>query len=187
MKSLDDLQLWPRTIVVFYSDHGYHLGEHGGMWHKMSLFEASARVPLVVVAPEARGNGQACRRLVELLDIYPTLVDLCGLPTRDALAGRSLRPLLDNPDGAWQPAAYTQVLRGPITGRSVRTERYRYTEWDEGRAGVELYDYDTDPREHANLAGDPGHTSRRAELQKLLREVPRSKKPERIGRYQPSF
>jgi uncharacterized sulfatase len=169
-EALDDLQLWPRTIVVFYSDHGYHLGEHGGMWHKMSLFEQSARVPLVVVAPDAKGNGQACGRCVELVDVYPTLVDLCGLPPVAQLEGRSLGPLLENPDAAWQPAAYTQVLRGDITGRSVRTERYRYTEWDEGRQGIELYDHDADPREHANLAGDPQLAATQAELRALLRK-----------------
>ncbi len=154
MDALSQLDLWRNTVVVFVSDHGYHLGEHGGLWHKMSLFEQSARVPLVVVAPGAKGNGQPCERLVELIDIYPTLVDLCGLPKAEGLEGYSLRPLLDDPDASWRPAAYTQVLRGDVTGRSVRTARWRYTEWDEGRQGTELYDHDTDPAEHVNLAGD---------------------------------
>jgi iduronate 2-sulfatase len=168
LDALDDLKLWDNTIVVFYSDHGYHLGEHGGMWHKMSLFEPSARVPLIVVAPQAAGNGKACQRLVELIDIYPTLVDLCGLPQQTQLEGQSLRPLLENPAAELRKAAYTQVQRGDVTGRSVRTERYRYTEWDEGRAGSELYDYQEDPRELNNLAGDSKLADVQLDLRGLL-------------------
>jgi uncharacterized sulfatase len=167
--ALDQARLWDKTIVVFYSDHGYHLGEHGGMWHKMSVFEESARVPLVVAAPGSQVRGQACPRLVELVDIYPTLVDLCGLPTVPGLEGESLRSLLADPAAPGKPAAYTQVLRGKVPGRSVRTERWRYTEWDEGRAGAELYDHDSDPREYVNLADEPRWTETRAELAKLLR------------------
>jgi uncharacterized sulfatase len=169
-QALDELDLSRKTIVVFYSDHGYHLGEHGGMWHKMSLFEQSARVPLVVAAPGARGNGRACERLVELVDIYPTLVDLCGLPPPEGLPGRSLRPLLEDPSAGWKEAAFTQVRRGETMGRSVRTARWRYTEWDEGRQGAELYDHDADPHEYENLAGDQKTAEVQSELQQLLRK-----------------
>ncbi len=165
MQALDELDLWHNTVVVFYSDHGYHLGEHGGLWHKMTLFEQSARVPMIVVAPAAAGNGRTCDRLVELIDIYPTLVDLCGLPTVEGLEGRSLRPLLEDPRADWKQAAYTQVRRGDVMGRSVRTARWRYTEWDDGRQGAELYDHDADPHEYANLAGD----SKWARVQSRLR------------------
>jgi len=158
------------TIVVFTSDHGYHLGEHGGLWHKMSLFEPSARVPLVIAAPGMKGNGQSCGRLVELVDVYPTLVDLCGLPTVEGLEGYSLRPLLENPEAQWKSAAYTQVSRDGIVGRSVRTARWRYTEWDEGRHGLELYDHDADPHELANLAGDAKWMDVQTELRRLLRQ-----------------
>ncbi len=167
-KALDDYDLWRNTIVVFVSDHGYHLGEHGGMWHKMSLFEQSARVPLIVFAPGAKGNGKSCPRPVELIDLYPTLIDLCGLPKLKPLEGYSLRPLLDDPEAKWKPAAFTQVLRGDLTGRSVRTERWRYTEWDAGRQGTELYDHDTDPEEHQNLAGDPDWAEVQKEMRGLL-------------------
>ncbi|REK08940.1 MAG: DUF4976 domain-containing protein [Planctomycetota bacterium] len=170
MDALDEADLWRNTVVVFYSDHGYHLGEHGGMWHKMSLFEASARVPMIVVAPGAKGNGESCERLVELIDIYPTLVDLCGLPQVEGLAGRSLRPLLESPAAPWKQAAYTQVLRGDVMGRSVRTARWRYTEWDDGRLGAELYDYENDPHEYHNLAGTTGAADVQADMRKLLRD-----------------
>ncbi len=168
--ALDDVKLWDNTIVVFVSDHGYHLGEHGGLWHKMSLFEQSARVPLIIAAPNAKGNGQACGRPVELIDLYPTLVDLCGLPKVDALEGYSLRPLLEDPESKWKPAAYTQVLRGDLTGRSARTERWRYTEWDGGRHGAELYDHETDPSEHHNLAGDADWADVQLEMRGLLQK-----------------
>ncbi len=168
LNALDELKLWDNTIVIFYSDHGYHLGEHGGMWHKMSLFEPSARVPLVVIAPQAVGNGQPCKHTVELVDVFPTLVDLCNLPKQNQLEGHSLRPLLENPAAPWKNAAYTQVQRGNVLGRSVRTERWRYTEWDEGRAGAELYDHQTDSLERHNLAGDSEWAAVQLQLRGLL-------------------
>ena len=170
LATVDRLNLWKNTVVVFYSDHGYHLGEHGGMWHKMSVFEESARVPLIIAAPGITGKGKPSPRLVELVDIYPTLVDLCGLPTPAGLEGQSLRPLLDNPDSPWTDAAYTQVLRGEVVGRSLRTSRWRYTEWDGGANGRELYDHDADPKEQRNLADDPQHEATRKELGMKLRE-----------------
>jgi iduronate 2-sulfatase len=168
MRALDELDLWRNTVVVFYSDHGYHLGEHGGLWHKMTLFEQSARVPMIVVAPGAAGNGRGCDRPVELIDVYPTLVDLCGLPPVEGLEGRSLRPLLEDPDADWKQAAYTQVRHGDVMGRSVRTARWRYTEWDGGRQGTELYDHDTDPHEYVNLAGDSKWAREQSRLRELL-------------------
>ncbi|MGD9721164.1 MAG: sulfatase [Pirellulales bacterium] len=168
LEALDRNDLWRNTVVVFYSDHGYHLGEHGGMWHKMSLFEESARVPLVIVAPGAAGAGQSCERIVELVDVYPTLVELCGLPTVSGLQGASLAPLLRNPAAEWQRPAFTQVVHEEAVGRSVRTPRWRYTEWNGGRQGAELYDHDTDPREYVNLANDPEWATLRAGLRALL-------------------
>jgi uncharacterized sulfatase len=158
LEALDRLKLADRTIVVFLSDHGYHLGEHG-LWQKMSLFENSTRVPLVIYDPRAKGNGKTCARTVELVDLHATLAGLCGLsaPKTD---GVSLKPLIEDPVAKWDRPAYTQVMRGgkkkggPVMGRSVRTERYRYTEWDGGKKGAQLYDYQTDPGELKNLAED---------------------------------
>jgi uncharacterized sulfatase len=167
LSALDRLKLADRTIVVFLSDHGYHLGEHG-LWQKMSLFENSARVPLVIVDPRAKGNGKVSGRTVELVDLHATLADLCGLaaPKTD---GVSLKPLLDDPAAKWDRPAVTQVSRGTPTttgqkaakgqpwflGYSVRDERYRYTEWDGGSKGTQLFDYQTDPGETKNRADDP--------------------------------
>jgi uncharacterized sulfatase len=156
LDALDRLKLAKSTIVVVASDHGYHLGEHNGVWQKRMLFEPSARTPLWIRAPQAAGNGKPCRRIVELVDLYPTLAELAGLQPPVGLAGRSLAPLLDDPAAAWGKPAYTQILRpgdgAPIMGRSIRTERWRYTEWNEGRAGVELYDHQSDPDEINTLA-----------------------------------
>ena len=159
LDALDRLKLADNTIVVLWGDHGYLLGEHG-QWMKQSLFEESARVPLIIAAPGAKGNGQGCPRMVETIDIYPTLADLAGVARPDNLAGASLRPLLDNPTARLgSRPAFTQVQRQGFPGRSVRTERWRYTEWDHGRKGVELYDHDADPREFKNLARDPKHAA----------------------------
>jgi uncharacterized sulfatase len=172
---LDRLGLADNTIVVFFGDHGWLLGEHG-QWQKMCLFEQSARVPLVIRAPGAAGAGKPCNRTVELVDLYPTLADLCGLESPGHVEGESLRPLLEDPQQSWPFPAYTQVTRGGrnsearFMGRSVRTERWRYTEWDEGRQGTELYDHQLDPGEMSNLADNANSASVRDLLAILLRQ-----------------
>lgn len=176
LDALDRLALTDRTVVVFLSDHGYHLGEHG-LWQKQSLFEESARVPLVISAPGAKGNGQGCSALAELIDVYPTLADLCGMPWPEHLAGRSLRAQLDDPSMPGKGYALTQVARrsrprGPVQpGYSLRTDRWRYTEWDRGAQGRQLYDHANDPEERKNLANDASFDETRHELKSRLDEV----------------
>jgi uncharacterized sulfatase len=172
---LDRLKLWDRTIVVFHSDHGYHLGEHGGLWHKLSLFEECARIPLIVAAP-ARQPGSTAR-LVEAVDIYPTLAELCQLPAPANLEGTSFVPLLENPTRDWKTAAFTCVSRphqqgdskfGDLNtlGRSVFDGRWRYTQWHDNSA--ELYDHQIDPFEYKNLAGDLEYNEQLATMRQLL-------------------
>jgi iduronate 2-sulfatase len=177
LDALERLNLRDNTIIVFCSDHGYNLGQHG-QWMKQSLFENSARVPLFIALPGVT-NGKSSARTVELLDIYPTLAELCGLDPPKDIHGRSLMPLLKNPGEKWNKPAYTQVQRiinrgqpdqKIIMGRSVRTERWRYNEWDETKMGVELYDHQNDPGEFINLAADAKHASTVKEMADLLRK-----------------
>ncbi len=152
LDTLDRLRLTDKTVVVFFGDHGWHLGEHTH-WQKMSLMEESVRAPLIVSAPDIKGNGRSTKALAEFVDLYPTLADLCGLPTPSGLDGVSLAPVLQSPLNAVKNAAYSQVAyENRIYGRSVRTDRYRYTQWKGNGGGEELYDHDNDPREFHNLA-----------------------------------
>ncbi len=170
LDAVDRLGLRENTIIVFWSDHGYHLGEHG-LWFKQSCFEESARVPLIISVPGQKTAGQASTRPVELVDLYPTLTELAGLTPPKHLGGFSLGPLIDDPQAAWDHPAYTQVQRGADPGHSVRTERWRYTEWGFGKKGQELYDHENDPQELHNLAKDAKYADVVAQMKTLLKRV----------------
>ena len=187
LDALERLQLSDRTIVVFWSDHGYHLGEHDGIWQKRTLFEQGARAPLIIRNPSSKGNGQPCRRIVEFIDIYPTLTELVGIPTPQAVEGHSLVALLDDPLTRWDRFAITQVLRPAdhrldtaVMGRSIRTERWRYSDWAEGKQGVELYDHFADPMEFENLALNPTRKNKSvmSRLRRLLKQKASGKVPQ---------
>ncbi|HVJ67795.1 MAG TPA: sulfatase [Caulifigura sp.] len=190
--ALDRLGLSDNTVIVFTSDHGYHVGEHG-LWQKMSIFEESARVPLLIVAPGGTKGGVA-KSPVSHLDLFPTLAELCGVKAPSNIQGQSLAPMLKDPSAVGRGWALTQVTRGggqaraAVTtnvgaegkrffGYSLRTPRWRYTEWDEGAKGRELYDHDADPKELTNLADRPDHAKTVEELSKQLREAARTTYP----------
>ncbi len=177
LNALDELGLAENTLVVFWSDHGYHLGEHNGVWQKRTLFEQGARAPLLIRAPGITARGTNCRRVVEFIDIYPTVVECLGLPVPQEIDGRSLMPLLEDPLREWDGMAVTQILRPAdqrldtqVMGCSIRTQRYRYTEWAEGTQGTELYDHQADPQEFHNLAVDPDQRAR-AVISRLTPEL----------------
>jgi len=171
LDALEELGLGERTIVVFLGDHGYQLGEKG-KWSKAgSLWEQGARIPLVIHDPRARGNGRSSPRTVQAVDLYPTLVDLCGLPRPPGIEGRSLRPLLRDPATPWPYPAFTVWSeRGRwLSGVAVRTERWRYAEFFGPGAGAMLIDPQSDPSETTNLVHDPRHAATVAELSELVR------------------
>ena len=195
LSALDQLDLWEDTIVVLHSDHGWHLGEHGGLGNKDTLFEESTRSPFIIAAPGSVA-GKASPRPVELVDIFPTLAGLCGLPPPPQLDGVNLQPLLKDPEASVPRAGAVSVVwrrvegkegrgfsgvsmrldidAGPARdtlGRSLRTERWRYTEWDSGQQGIELYDVTEDPRELNNLSDVSELADVRTRLKALLREV----------------
>ena len=165
---MDRHKLWDSTIVILLGDHGYHLGEHG-WWNKVILFELGARAPLMMWVPGMKSMGQPTDSVVEFLDIYPTLADLCGLEAPHAFSGKSLRPVLENPSMNWKNAAFTQITRGRFMGYTVRNDRWRFIQWGEkGEKGVELYDQSKDHDNYYNLAENPEYSKVRKEMAKLL-------------------
>lgn len=174
LDALDRLQLREKTIVVFWGDHGYHLGEKGRWSKAYSLFEVATRVPFIISVPGSKPGVSA--RTVQLLDIYPTLVELCGLPqpyqSSAKLEGHSLRALLRMPQGKWNHPAFTVVMYQNKLGKSVRTERWHYVMWDDGKAGEMLLDHTTDPLELKNLATDPAYARTIAQMKQYLKQLP---------------
>jgi uncharacterized sulfatase len=176
LDALDELKLRERTIVIFVSDNGFHLGEHG-LWSKMTLLDESLRVPLMIRAPGI--DPAVCDRVVELLDIYPTTLDLAGLPAAPHLEGRSLAPLLRQPDRDWPHPAFSQLpkqdllpggarITDEMRGRSVRDGRWNYVAWDGGAEA--LFDLQSDPWQKHNLATEPGHAGTLAAMRKWLED-----------------
>lgn len=183
LAALERLGLADNTIVIFLSDHGYQLGAHG-LWQKIDLFEGSTHVPLIIADPRNSKNGTGTKAIVESLDLYPTLAELCGLKAPEHLKGQSLVPILRDPNHKGKEAALTQafsaagrmhkeVANKKILGYSIRTDRYRYTEWADGKFGNELYDYTADPEEFTNLARDPQSAELVRRMQQLLAETRR--------------
>jgi iduronate 2-sulfatase len=166
LRGLERMKRAQNTLVIFMGDHGFALGEHG-LWGKSTLFEQSVRTPLIVAGPGV-SPGQ-CSRTVELVDVYPTVVEMCGLAKVESLQGVSLRALLERPDAPWDRPARTSLRHERVLGKSVRTEQYRYTEWNGGKEGMELYDYGSDANEFVNLAGDPGAAAVVASMKSLLK------------------
>jgi len=165
------------TILVFWSDNGWHLGEKQH-WHKSTLWQRSTHVPLIVRAPGARAAGQARKQPVTLLDLFPTLIELCALPPRKDLDGASLAPLLRDPGAKHRPAVITYLAGN----HAVCTERWRYIRYHDG--GDELYDRVADPQEFRNLAGDPAQGTRKREL---ARWMPAHSAPPKPGRNEFDF
>lgn len=177
LKTLEDLNLHESTTVVLLGDRGFHLGEHG-LWGGDSNYEAALRVPLIIRSPGQRGGGRKSFALTELVDVYPTLCDLSKVPMPSGLEGSAFTPLFEDPDRLWKRAVFSSLPReipgvGPGVGRTMRTKRFRYTEWTSpGSAfrAAEVYDYREDPAEMRNLVGRPEAASLVNGLAGMLQE-----------------
>jgi iduronate 2-sulfatase len=171
LDELKTLELAEKTVVVLWGDHGYHLGEQG-LWTKANNYELATRVPLIISVPGQATAGETTDALVEFVDVYPTLAEVCGLEAPEGVEGISLKPLLDKPDQPWKLAVFSQFPRartghrhrghGDVMGYAVRTDRYRYVEWREWDSqqvvARELYDHTSDPLEARNVAALPKNT-----------------------------
>jgi arylsulfatase A-like enzyme len=175
------LGLTDETVVILWGDHGFHLGEQG-LWSKCYNYEWTTRAPLILAVPGQPNPGARTTGLVEFVDVYPTLADACGLPAPEGLDGISMMPLVAAPDRPWKLAAFSQFPRdrtknrqrghGHFMGYAVRTDRYRYVEWQEWDTkkvvARELYDHHGDAGEMVNVASRKGREATVAELSKLL-------------------
>lgn len=184
LQGLEDARLRDDTVVVVWGDHGYHLGDHG-LWSKRTNFEAAARCPLIIRAPGQRGKGRKTDALTEAVDIYPSLCEICNVPRPEGLEGASFVPLFEDPERLWKRAVFSQYPRnageiGSLMGYSMRTRRYRYTEWlgqERVFRASELYDHENDPGETTNIANRPGNLSLVNGLSGMLEEGWRSSLP----------
>ena len=174
LDAVDRLHLRDKTIIVFLGDHGYHLGEKGKWSKAYSLFEVATRVPFIMAGPGIKKGVSP--RTVQLLDLFPTLVELCDLPKPyqlpSRLEGHDLIPLLRNPQAKWNYPAFSVVRYQGKLGKSVRTETWHYVRWDDGKAGEMLLDHSNDPLELKNLAANPAYSGTVSEMRKLLSQIP---------------
>ena len=189
--ALEKHGLLESTLIVFWGDHGYHLGEHG-LWAKTSNFELDAQVPLIIVPPQLKHAGESTDALVEMVDLFPTITSLCALPEVPGLDGVSLVPLLYHPETKIKDCAFTQFPRPAypdrsprgkpeVMGVSVRTASLRYTEWRNYETGVveaaELYDHTRDEAEMLNMIATPVDPAALEQARQLLhRQFPLGKR-----------
>ena len=168
LAEVDRLKLRDQTVVVLWGDHGYYMGEHSWWGGKHNNYEGATHAPLIVSVPGMKAAGWKTRALVEFVDIYPSLADICGLLPASDLEGVSFAPLLNDPQRTWKKAAFSEYPKGGHQGLVMRTDRYRYVEWKDRKGKVvatELYDEQADPEENENIVAqaDPALVKQLAE------------------------
>jgi iduronate 2-sulfatase len=167
LDTMDRLDLWKSTLVLVWTDHGYHQGERG-WWNKTLLFDYDAKVPFIACLPVMTARGKICSSVIELIDVFPTVTELAGLPLPAGLEGQSFVPLIQNPMHVWDRVAHTQSGEG--RNRSICNGRYRYTQWADGT--IELYDHEQDPGEWYNQVDNPAYKAIMTELKARLLPMP---------------
>ena len=181
LNELDRLNIRKNTVVILWGDHGWKLGEHAG-WCKHTNFELDTHVPMILSVPGMKNAGKRTGALTEYVDIYPTLCEVCDLPVPAHIEGLSTVPLLKDPARPWKKAAFSQYPRGNVMGYTMRTERLRYTEWQDRKTGEilarELYDHQSDPDENVNAADEPQYEKDVARLSQMLKAGWRAALPE---------
>jgi len=168
LDAMEEEGLMENTLIVFFGDHGYHLGEHN-WWNKVTTYEKSHNSPLIIVNADRALEGKETTAFVEFLDFYPTLAsyfNLEGIP--EYLEGKSFENIFRNPDTSFRDHVNILTRRGDFIGRSVKTKEWRYTEWDDGKMGSELYDQVNDPLEYNNLSTEEGYDSVKEHLKTLI-------------------
>jgi arylsulfatase A-like enzyme len=173
LAELERLKLRNKTIIILWGDHGWKLGEHAN-WCKHTNFEIDARAPMIISVPGMENADKRTSALTEFVDMYPSLCDLCGLPIPEHLEGLSFAPLLNKPNLPWKQAAFSQYPRGDVMGYTMRTKRYRYTEWRDRKSGEikarELYDHQKDSQENVNVIGHPGYIEDVKKLEVMMKQ-----------------
>ena len=168
LDQIDSLDLWKNSVIVFWSDHGLSMGEHDGMYLKIDMFEECLRIPVIICAPGIEPG--VCNRLVESVDLFQTLTELCGLPPHGNQEGASFVPLLEKPDLPWKKAIFSNLQRNvnydTLLATAVRTENWHYNNWQD--QGEELYDIINDSQEITNLAQNPAYTDTLNKMRTLM-------------------
>lgn len=160
--------LFENTVIVFIGDHGFHHGEHEGHWGKWTAYEQSLNAPCIIYDPDSAGQaGKVCHRVVEFIDLFPTLCDLCDVKPPSGLSGRSLVPLIKDPNLAWDYPAFGAFR----DAKAVRLQNWKYIEWDRGRRGKALFDLQKDPGEYYNRSGEKEFEEVESRLMKMLHET----------------
>jgi uncharacterized sulfatase len=168
LKALEETNQQENTLVVFFGDHGYHLGEHN-WWNKVTIFEKGTRAPFIMAGQSVGKKGVESNAMFEYIDIYPTLAELLKLKnTPEYLEGKSFAKVVKDPSKPFRSSVQAIVNRGEMRGRMVKNEKWRYIEWDNGRKGIELYDQVNDPIEYNNLANHAEHAETIKEMKKLM-------------------
>ena len=173
LAELERLKLREKTVIILWGDHGWKLGEHAS-WCKHTNFEIDARAPMIISVPGMKNAGERTYALTEFVDMYPTLCKVCDLSIPEHVEGLSFAPLLENPDRQWKKAAFSQYPRGKVMGYTMRTERYRYTQWQDRESGKvkvrELYDHQRDSQENVNVINNPGYAEDVKELEGVMEQ-----------------